>query len=332
MLTSGRYNKRMTTTVRHGMLYGLAAYGMWGAIPIYFRWLGSFANSYDILAHRIVWSALLLLSLLVVVRGQWQALLTALRQPRTVALLVLSSVLIAINWFVYIYGVETKRVIHCSLGYFITPLVNVALGVFLLGERFRPWQGVALACGAVGMVILASMTDSFPWIALSLAATFSTYGLMRKLMAVDTLTGLTAESLILSPLALGYIWWAGSAWQSTDTGGHWMLILSGPATVIPLFCFGQAARMLPLSTLGFLQYLSPSLQFLVAVILFHEPLDASRAVAFSMVWVGLLIFTIDIVQQQRKKRLSKQVDEPLMATDVKLGSLPSTLDGGLERV
>jgi chloramphenicol-sensitive protein RarD len=289
----------MTSPFRQGLLYGLAAYGLWGAIPIYFKVLGAFANSYEILAHRIVWSAILLIVVLSLMRGQWQRLRSAIANPRTALALVFSSLFIAVNWYVYIYGVETSRIMQCSLGYFVTPLVNVALGVFLLGERFRPWQGVALGCGAIGMVVLASI---------SLAATFSTYGLMRKLASIETLIGLTAESLILTPLALWYLFSKGIAWQQADVGQHWMLILSGPATVIPLFCFGHAARLLPLSTLGFLQYLSPSLQFLVAVILFHEDMNMIKTIAFGAVWLGLIIFTCDVIRgQQEKNRRSKSL-------------------------
>ena len=301
--------------MRHGLLYGLAAYCMWGAIPIYFRWLGSFANSYDILAHRIVWSALLLIVVLSLLQGQWQQVIRAISNKRVALVLLLSSVLIAVNWFVYIYGVETHRVTHCSLGYFVTPLVNVALGVFLLGERFRPWQGVALGFGAVGMVIMACMTDSFPWIAVTLAITFSTYGLLRKIAPVETLVGLTVESLLLAPLALWYVLSYGTAWQTTDGAGHWMLIFTGPATVIPLFCFGQAARKLPLTILGFLQYISPSLQFLVAVLLFDEPMDVFKVIAFGAVWLGLLIFTWDILNAHRRARNLKDVQS--------LGELPA---------
>jgi chloramphenicol-sensitive protein RarD len=296
------YKDEMTPSQRAGLWYGLVAYGLWGAIPIYFRWLSSFANSSDILAHRIVWSAVMLAVVLSLLKGQWKALRVAFTSPRLALLLLASSILIAVNWFVYIYGVETRRVVQCSLGYFITPLLNVGLGVLLLGERFRPLQGVALACGAIGMLILASLTDSFPWIAISLAFTFGLYTLIRKLAHIETLTGLTAESFILAPLSLVYILSLGTAWQQTDTSGYWMLVFSGPATVIPLFCFGQAARMLPLSTLGFLQYVSPSLQFLVAVLLFGEPVDGYKAVAFAVVWLGLAIFTIDMVQAQRERR------------------------------
>lgn len=316
------YNISMTSPFRRGLLYGLAAYGLWGAIPIYFKVLGRFANSYEILAHRIVWSAVLLIVVLSLIRGQWQRLRSAIANPRTALALVFSSLLIAVNWYVYIYGVETNRIMQCSLGYFVTPLVNVALGVFLLGEHFRPWQGVALGCGAVGMVVLASMSDSFPWIAISLAVTFSTYGLMRKLASIETLIGLTAESLLLAPLALWYLFSTGSSWQHADAGEQWMLILSGPATVIPLFCFGQAARMLPLSTLGFLQYLSPSLQFLVAVFLFHEDMNLIKAIAFGAVWLGLCIFTWDVIRgQQEKRRNLKALQADCLSTECEAGPL-----------
>ncbi len=271
-------------------------------IPIYFRWLGSFADSFDILAHRIIWAAGFLGVLLFILPRQRTYLLQALARPRTLLLLLCSSVLIALNWFIYIYGVETQRVIQCSLGYFITPLLNVGIGVLLLGERFRTAQGLALCCGAAGMLILASLTDSFPWISIGLAISFGLYTLIRKLAHIDTLTGLAAESFLLAPWTLIFLFSEGKAWQTTDLGGQPLLICSGPATVIPLYCFGQAARLLPLSTLGFLQYLSPSLQFLVAVLLFGEPLGTYQALAFGVVWLGLFIFTTDVLQQQHQRR------------------------------
>lgn len=298
----------MEKAFKQGMVYGLTAYGLWGVIPIYFRMLTDITNSYEILAHRVVWSALFLIGVLFLLKTRWRAVLQAVRRPGMLLALVISSILIALNWFVYIYGVETRRIVHCSLGYFITPLVNVALGVVLLGERFRFWQGVALACGIVGMLLMASLADTFPWIALSLAATFSSYGLMRKFQPVDTLTGLTVETLILAPLAITYLFLHGSAWYASGTVEHWLLILSGPATVIPLFCFGQAARMLPLSTLGFLQYISPSLQFLVAVFYFHEPMNQLQAAAFGVVWIGLLIYSIDMLKAQSERKIVQKLN------------------------
>lgn len=175
----------MEKTFKQGMLFGLTAYGLWGVIPIYFRMLTDITKSYEILAHRVVWSALFLICVLVMMNSQWGTVISVFRRPRLLLTLLLSSVLIALNWFVYIFGVETRRVVHCSLGYFITPLVNVALGVILLKEKIRFWQGIALGCGVAGMLLMASLADSFPWIALSLAATFSSYGLMRKLQPVD---------------------------------------------------------------------------------------------------------------------------------------------------
>lgn len=183
--------------------------------------------------------------------------------------------------------------------------MNVALGVILLKEKIRFWQGIALGCGVAGMLLMASLADSFPWIALSLAATFSSYGLMRKLQPVDTLTGVTIETWILAPIAVLYLYMQGTAWQTSSQHEHWLLLLSGPATVIPLFCFGQAARLLPLSTLGFLQYLSPSMQFLVAVFYFHEPMNTMQAMAFAVVWVGLLIYSFDLVLAQTGKKRIK---------------------------
>jgi chloramphenicol-sensitive protein RarD len=287
---------------KHGLVFGLTAYGLWGVIPIYFRMLTDITHSYEILAHRVVWSALFLTGIFFILKTRWKWMVQAVRRPGMLLALVASSILIALNWFVYIYGVETRRIVHCSLGYFITPLVNVALGVLLLGERFRYWQGIALACGVVGMLLMASLADTFPWIALSLAITFSSYGLMRKFQPVDTLTGLTVETLMLAPLAITYLWLHGTAWYASGTVEHWLLVFSGPATVIPLFCFGQAARLLPLSTLGFLQYISPSLQFLVAVFYFEEPMNRLQAAAFGVVWIGLLIYTFDMVKAQRERK------------------------------
>lgn len=288
----------MNQETNRGLLYGLAAYGLWGVIPIYFKILNAFANSYDMLAHRIVWSAVMLVIVLTIYR-RWSQLRDALIRPRSLIALLVSSILIGLNWFVYIYSIETRRVMQSSLGYFITPLVNVAFGVFLLGERFRRIQGVAVGFGAAGLIVLMTMTDEFPWIALSLTCTFSCYGLFRKLVAAETLVGLAAETFFLTPICLWYLISDSTAWQDTDYAGRWMLVLSGPATIIPLFCFGQAARMLPMTYLGFLQYISPSLQFVLAVFLFGEPLSNLKLAAFSLVWIGLIIVTVDAWRARR---------------------------------
>lgn len=282
----------MMDQLKQGYVNGLIAYVAWGIIPIYFRYLTSYANADEILAHRIAWSAVMLVAVLAVL-GQWPELIRAVRRPRSLLGLIGSSVLIGVNWYIYIYGVKTNRIVYCSLGYFMTPLVSVALGVFLLGEKVRKWQLVALGSAVVGLVVLMTAAEEFPWIALSLAATFSTYGLIRKLATAEALVGLSAETFILTPLALWYVWTQSEAWQHADAWGQVALVLSGPATVIPLYCFGRAARLLPLSVLGFLQYISPSLQFLVGAFLFNEPLDALKLIAFGFVWLGLIIFSWD---------------------------------------
>jgi chloramphenicol-sensitive protein RarD len=288
----------MSQETNRSLIYGFAAYGLWGVIPIYFKILNAFANSYDMLAHRIVWSAAVLVIVLTIFR-RWGQLWQALTRPRSLIALLASSILIGLNWFIYIYSIETKRVMQSSLGYFITPLVNVAFGVFLLDERFRRTQGVALGFGVAGLIVLMTMTDEFPWIALALTCTFSSYGLFRKFVSAETLVGLAAETFFLTPICLWYLFAHSTAWQATDSSGQAMLILSGPATIIPLFCFGQAARMLPFTYLGFLQYISPSLQFLIAVFLFGEPLSSLKLAAFSLVWVGLIIVTVDALRARR---------------------------------
>jgi chloramphenicol-sensitive protein RarD len=282
----------MPDQLKRGYVHGLIAYGAWGVIPIYFWVLSKYATAEEILAHRIVWSAIML-SLVLALLGQWPELLRVIRRPRSCLGLIFSSLLIGLNWYVYIYGVKTNRIVYCSLGYFITPLVSVALGVFLLGEKVRNWQLVALACAVVGLAILMTGADEFPWISLSLAATFSTYGLIRKLTTAEALVGLSAETFFLTPLALWYVLTQSDAWPRADVGGQIALVLSGPATVIPLYCFARAARLLPLSVLGFLQYISPSLQFLVGALLFQEQLDALKLSAFGFVWLGLVIFSWD---------------------------------------
>jgi len=289
----------MSESLKPGYAYGLFAYWAWGVIPIYFRFLTGYANADEILAHRIVWSALML-AVVLAATGLWPALLRAVRQPRSCLALLASSLLIGANWYVYLYGVKTNRIVECSLGYFITPLVSVALGVFLLGEKIRPRQLVALACAIVGLVVLMTTADQIPWIALSLAATFSTYGLLRKLTAAETLVGLSAETFFLAPLALWYLLTQSEAWMRADTAGAWGLILSGPATVIPLFCFGKAAKLLPLSILGFLQYISPSLQFLVGTMLYGEEVSPLKLTAFGCVWIGLGVFSWDAWRRFRE--------------------------------
>jgi chloramphenicol-sensitive protein RarD len=288
-----------------GLLYGFAAYGLWGLVPIYFWALGPVPPA-EILAHRIVWCALLLTLVLTGLK-RWGAVANCLRDRRTLLLLAGSTIFIAINWFVYIYGVFTHRTLQTSLGYFVNPLVSIVLGMVFFRERLRPGQWLAVGLAVCGLVYLIRAMGELPWIALALAFSFGFYGLLRKTAPVDGLIGLAVETLLLLVPAGGCLLF----WTATDTGafawGRWgldgMLMLSGLVTAGPLLCFGQAARRLPLSTLGLLQYLAPSLQFLIAVLLFEEPFLPAQRVCFGLTWAALAVLSIESLLVSRWRAL-----------------------------
>jgi len=277
---------------RLGLAYGIAAYGLWGFMPVYIKTVRA-APVLEVLSHRVVW-ALAFLLVLSSRRGELGALRSTLRSPRTLAALAASTTLIALNWLVYIWAVVNGRVLEGSLGYYINPLVNVLLGVVILGERLdRPVQ-VAVGIAGAGVLWLALHVGQFPWIPLVLATCFGLYGLVRKIAPVGALTGLTVETALLLPLAGGYLAWAiaggRAAFLAGDPGLDVRLLLAGPVTAVPLLCFVAAARRLPLSTLGFLQYLSPTLQFLLAVLVYGERFDRTHAVAFVLIWIAVAVF------------------------------------------
>lgn len=292
-----------------GLLYALGAYGWWGLVPpIYFSAINQIP-SWEILAHRIVWSLPLLAGLVHVFR-RWPEFLSCLRNKAILRALLLSTLLIAINWFVYIFGVVSHQIIQTSLGYFMNPLVNVLLGMLVFQERLHGLQWMALALAAVGVVSLTLYAGQLPWIALTLAFSFGFYGLIRKTLSADGLVALSVETLLLVPPSVGYLIWlqmsgAGN-FGAHNTGTDLLLVLGGLITVVPLLCFGQAARLLSLSTLGFIQYLSPTGQFLVAVLWFHEPLDAVKLVSFCFIWLGLVIFTVDSLLRYRQNKIDQQ--------------------------
>jgi chloramphenicol-sensitive protein RarD len=233
--------------------------------------------------------------------GQLDELRQALRAGRTLALLVATTVLIAVNWLVYIYAVVNGRILEGSLGYFINPLVNVLLGVIVLKERLERPVLAAVLIAAAGVLWLALESGRPPWVSLTLAVTFGLYGLLRKLSHVGALTGLTVETVLLLPPALAYLAWSGAAGGVVFLSGSRLidvlLVFAGPVTAVPLLWFTGAARRLPLSTLGFLQYLSPTLQFLLAVVLYQEPFSAARGVAFGCIWTALAVFAVHSVRR-----------------------------------
>jgi chloramphenicol-sensitive protein RarD len=275
------------------MAAGVAAYALWGLFPLYWPLLEP-AAPVEILAHRIVWSLLFAVGVVALTGGfAWLRTLGW----RRAGLLTLAAVLVTVNWGTYIYGVNNHRVVETSLGYFINPLVTVLMGVLVLQERLRRWQWIAVGIATVAVVGLAVEYGHPPWIALVLAFSFGTYGLAKKQADVDAVESLTFETLVLAPVALGYLFWLGASGDSHFTGhgaGHVLLLASsGIVTAIPLLCFGAAAIRVPMTTLGLLQYMTPSLQFVLGVTLLGEHMSTMRWVGFALVWVALAIFTVD---------------------------------------
>jgi chloramphenicol-sensitive protein RarD len=277
----------------------LFAYGWWGLVPAYFK-LVAHVPPIMVLAHRVVWSVALLV-IIVALQRRWDDLRATLRSRRLMLTLCGSTVAVALNWLTFIYAVSVNRVLEASLGYFITPLFTVVLAMVFLKERLRTVQAAALLIAAAGVVLLAVRGGHVPWLALALALTFSTYGLLRKIAPVGPVVGLTVETTLMLPLGVGLIAWdltrAAGPVLSTTTYG-WLL-LSGVITTAPLLAFAAAAQRLRLSTLGFLQYLGPTLQFLLAVLRYNEPFTHVHAVSFGLIWLALLIYSISSLQGYR---------------------------------
>jgi chloramphenicol-sensitive protein RarD len=281
--------------MRTGILSAASAFLCWGLFPLYFHAIGE-VPSLQILAHRMLWS-LLFLIIVLAVRRQWKWL-GLLRQPRIVASFVASAVLLSINWLIYIWAVNNGHVIEASLGYFINPLVNISLGYLLLKERLRRAQWMAIAVAALGVAWLTWQAGTVPWIALALAASFGGYGLLRKTAALGPLEGLSFETMVLFPVAAAYVIWltvhGQNAFINTESGTTRVLLMAaGPITAIPLLLFASGARQIPLSVLGLLQYLSPTLQFLLGVWIFHEAFTAERLVGFALIWLALGLFAAE---------------------------------------
>ena len=297
-----------------GLLCAASAYFLWGVFPLYFKMLAG-VPALEILMHRMLWS-LVFLALVLGARGQWRWLGAVLRQPRLLAGFSASALLLAANWFLYIWSVNHDRVIDASLGYFITPLINVALGTLMLGERLRRMQLAAILLAAAGVVWLALQSGHPPWIGLTLAATFGTYGLLRKTARLGPLEGLSLETLLLCPLALGYLAWLMYAGQNTfaavPVSTRWLLVATGPITAVPLLLFAAGARRIPLATLGLLQYIGPTLTLLLGVLIFHEVFGGARLAGFAVIWSALLLYSADglLLAWRQRAGAGKSANDP----------------------
>jgi chloramphenicol-sensitive protein RarD len=288
---------------RKGWAAAAAAFTAWGLFPLYFRPLHA-VSAFQVIAHRVVWSFLIVLGF-VALRGELKEVRAALADRRVVLRLALSATLISVNWLVYVWAVAHDHVVDASLGYFINPLVNVLLGIVLLAERLNPAQWTAVALASAGVAYLTSVTGHLPWISLTLAFSFAGYGLIRKVVQVEALPGLAAETLLLLPCAIAYLLWCEAAGRAAL--GHSpraidvLLIGSGPLTAIPLFLFAYGARRIPYSTVGLLQYIAPSLQLACGVLAFHEPFERTHAPGFALIWTALVIYAGDGLWAAREK-------------------------------
>ncbi|MFF4174789.1 EamA family transporter RarD [Streptomyces sp. NPDC001750] len=293
-----------TNEQRAGLLSGIGAYGLWGIVPLFWPLLKP-AGAIEILAHRMVWSlGVVGIALLVLRRWSWIGELV--RRPRKLGLITAAAAVITVNWGLYIWAVNNGHVVEASLGYFINPLVTIAMGVLLLGERLRPAQWVAVGTGVAAVLVLAIGYGRPPWISLTLAFSFATYGLVKKKVAMGGLESLAAETAVLFLPALGYLLWLGARGESTfgsEGPGHAALLAAtGVVTAIPLVLFGAAAIRVPLSTLGLLQYLAPVFQFVLGILYFHEEMPPERWAGFALVWLALTLLTWDALRTARRTR------------------------------
>ncbi len=288
----------MNDQTRRGTLYGAAAYALWGLFPLFWPLLDP-ASALEVLAHRVLWSLLVVAALLQAGRTWARVRVTGTQFLR----LSVASVLLAVNWGTYIYGVDSGQVVETSLGYFVNPLVSVGLGVLVLGERLRVAQKLAIGVAALAVVVLSVGSGRPPWLALVLAFSFGFYGLLKKQAGVGAVASLAVETAVLSPLAAAYVVVIGltgtSTFSSHGVGHASLLATAGLVTAVPLLAFGAAATRVPLTTLGVLQYLAPTIQLIIGTVLRHEPFGPARTAGFALVWVALAMFTVDLVRQRR---------------------------------
>lgn len=301
-----------TDQTKAGMVFAVCAYTMWGIAPIYFKQLTSIP-AFEILMHRVVWSALVLCFLVVGLKNLAKVK-AAFSSPKVLITLLLAGLLLILNWLVFIWAVNNDYMLEVSLGYYINPLINVFLGRLFLGEVLRPLQKVAVGVTAAGVLILLVNYGQLPWIALIVAFSFSIYGLLRKQVNVDSMPGLFVETLMMLPAAIIYwVWFAevSTDFETNSTHLNILLISAGIVTTAPLLCFTAAARRLRYSTLGFFQYIGPSIMFCLAAFMYNEPLSTARLVTFIFVWSALALFTYDSVRAYKSERRLRKAVEPV---------------------
>jgi chloramphenicol-sensitive protein RarD len=297
--------------MQNGIFLAIGSYLMWGAIPIFFKMLGAVSTN-EILMHRMIWSLVFLLVILGF-RRQWSWLGPALRNPNVMWRFVASAVVLTINWYGYVWSVNHDRVVEASLGYFINPLVNVMMGFLLLRERLRAGQWAAIGIATLGVAWLTWMAGDVPWTGLIIAFSFATYALLRKTAPLGALEGLTLETMILFPFAAGLLWWMTARGQSAIASPDIpaltkvLLLMSGPLTAVPLLMFSAAARKISMAMLGILQYLAPTIQMLIAILMYGEPFGSVKLVGYIAIWTALVIYTAEsVLHSRRETRLDEQ--------------------------
>jgi len=289
---------------RKGVILACLAFFMWGLAPIYFKLL-QHISAFEILMHRVVWSVLFIIVIVSVMR-QWHKIKHVIKQPKLLLMLTLTATLLGFNWGLFIWAVNNDHMLDASLGYYINPLLNVLLGMLFLGEKLRKWQGVAVALALSGVAIQLISFGSFPIVAFSLAGSFAIYGLLRKKLPIESLPGLLLEAVILLPVAIAYWGFMTPSTSSNLTLNEWhtnlLLISAGVITTLPLLCFTGAAKRLQYTTLGFFQYIGPSLMFVLAVMFYGEVFSSERVVTFACIWSALAIFSWDSYRQSKKRK------------------------------
>jgi chloramphenicol-sensitive protein RarD len=295
----------MNTNAKQGVLLAIAAYLMWGVIPAYFKLLNSMVPT-EILMHRIIWSSLLLM-IIISVKKNWSQISNILKKPKTLLILIASASILAFNWWLFIWAINNNHLLDASLGYYINPLLNVALGMFFLGERLSKLQYAAVALAFIGVTIQVVTFGSFPLVAFALAISFSIYGLIRKTVSVDSVSGLLMESLLLTIPAVIYWWFmvptGASNMLNNSIGFNLLIMAAGLITTAPLLCFVAAARRLNYSTMGFIQYIGPSIMFMFAVFIYGEKVGEDRWVTFGFIWMALIIYSVASILKMKKDKI-----------------------------